>query len=384
MKGEEKIYVEVRRMRHLNDFMVEIRKNMFVSKNDPDFLKKYAKYDPTNADILFQYAKELETKGQTIKAYEYFQKASEHGHYEAGKILEKTIKKTTYLAGTTAAIDQQKKKKDLLTPLLITLLLLCLLALGAMLFYFFSQFFYAERVNETTIYERNTTSAALLNEPTKAEELAFISVQSGIEYYQDKYGVYPSTLQSLVGEVPENALSVIPPSTSYEKTRSGFTLGMEGIKGHAKTADGLLSLVFYEKTNELGVLKGEELLLLYPVASGRNESPPNESMVTKRVVNPNGGDGVYGTRGFQLTDNFAIHGTDDPSSIGKNVSDGCLRMKNEEMERLYPYIPLGTPFYVETKQMPLQPSLKFLPPFPGLPANLEKESTPTMTYTWKK
>lgn len=369
-------------MDRLKDDLVEIRKNIFVSKNDPDFLKKYAKYNPTNPDILFQYAKELESKGDTVKAYEYFTKAAQYGHYQASKIVEKTAKSTAYIAGTTA-IKQKTNKKDVLTPILIILLVLLLLALGTLIVYVMSHYLNIERTNQTSIYEKNTTSVVATNQPTKAEELAFVSLQSGIEYYQDKNGVYPHSLSSLVEETPENVLSVIPPTATYKQTSSGFQLGIEGIQGHAKTADGLLSLVFFEKSNELGVVKGEELLLLYPVASGKNGPPPKESVVTKRVVNPNGGDSVYGTRGLQLTDNYAIHGTNDPTSIGESVSNGCLRMNNEDVERLYPYIPLGTPFYVESDELPGTPSITFLPPFPGLPKDLEHESTPNTTYTWK-
>ena len=38
--------------------------------------------------------------------------------------------------------------------------------------------------------------------------------------------------------------------------------------------------------------------------------------------NFNGGDAVIG-----------IHGTDDPSSIGKDISHGCIRMNNADITR---------------------------------------------------
>ena len=45
-----------------------------------------------------------------------------------------------------------------------------------------------------------------------------------------------------------------------------------------------------------------------------------------------GGDGVIG-----------IHGTNDPSSIGQDVSHGCIRLQNADIERLVRFLPLGTP-----------------------------------------
>ncbi|OVE75357.1 hypothetical protein BVX97_04590 [bacterium E08(2017)] len=39
---------------------------------------------------------------------------------------------------------------------------------------------------------------------------------------------------------------------------------------------------------------------------------------------------------------YGIHGTWEPQSIGKAESAGCVRMRNEEVEELYTYLPNGT------------------------------------------
>jgi lipoprotein-anchoring transpeptidase ErfK/SrfK len=44
--------------------------------------------------------------------------------------------------------------------------------------------------------------------------------------------------------------------------------------------------------------------------------------------------------------NYAIHGTNDPSSIGRFVSHGCIRMFNEDIIDLYNRVPVGTPVVV--------------------------------------
>ena len=42
---------------------------------------------------------------------------------------------------------------------------------------------------------------------------------------------------------------------------------------------------------------------------------------------------------------IAIHGTNDPSGIGKDVSHGCVRVLNEVIEQVSK-LPLGTPVYI--------------------------------------
>jgi len=40
--------------------------------------------------------------------------------------------------------------------------------------------------------------------------------------------------------------------------------------------------------------------------------------------------------------NYAIHGTNDPGSIGRFVSHGCIRMFNEDILDLYRRTSVGT------------------------------------------
>ncbi len=40
---------------------------------------------------------------------------------------------------------------------------------------------------------------------------------------------------------------------------------------------------------------------------------------------------------------YGIHGTNDDSTVGKNWSNGCIRMHNREVELLYYLVPAGTP-----------------------------------------
>ena len=56
--------------------------------------------------------------------------------------------------------------------------------------------------------------------------------------------------------------------------------------------------------------------------------------------NPLGARALYLYKGKRDT-YFRIHGTTQPSSIGRSVSNGCIRMLNEHVKDLYERVPLG-------------------------------------------
>jgi lipoprotein-anchoring transpeptidase ErfK/SrfK len=62
---------------------------------------------------------------------------------------------------------------------------------------------------------------------------------------------------------------------------------------------------------------------------------------------PGGPENPLGARALYLHSNgedtmFRIHGTNDPSSIGKAMSSGCIRMLNEDVADLFMRVPVGT------------------------------------------
>ncbi len=56
--------------------------------------------------------------------------------------------------------------------------------------------------------------------------------------------------------------------------------------------------------------------------------------------------GVLGTRRLYLGDGYGIHGTDHPETIGRAASHGCVRLRNEDIEKLYDMVPVGTPVFI--------------------------------------
>jgi lipoprotein-anchoring transpeptidase ErfK/SrfK len=75
-------------------------------------------------------------------------------------------------------------------------------------------------------------------------------------------------------------------------------------------------------------------------------TPPPE-MLLRRPDLPRHMDGgpenPLGARALYLGSSmYRIHGTNEPWTIGQNVSSGCIRMMNEDVEDLYERIKVGT------------------------------------------
>ena len=61
------------------------------------------------------------------------------------------------------------------------------------------------------------------------------------------------------------------------------------------------------------------------------------------VMMPGGPNNPLGARALYLGNSlYRIHGTSEPHTIGRAVSSGCIRMKNEDVEDLYERVDLGT------------------------------------------
>lgn len=87
---------------------------------------------------------------------------------------------------------------------------------------------------------------------------------------------------------------------------------------------------------------GEKLVKSYPVGIGRilKKTPQGEFLIVNKVPNPGG---PYGAMWMGLSKkHYGIHGTNRPSSIGKRVSRGCIRMYNKDVLELAKLVPLGT------------------------------------------
>lgn len=109
-------------------------------------------------------------------------------------------------------------------------------------------------------------------------------------------------------------------------------------------------------TGDGGVVRvrGSEVVKHYP--DGREipltATDGREIVVNGNIVVPPFGTnqrrykGVLGTRRLVLGDGYGIHGTNLPASIGRSVSHGCVRLRNEDIEKLFDLVAVGTPVYI--------------------------------------
>lgn len=118
---------------------------------------------------------------------------------------------------------------------------------------------------------------------------------------------------------------------------------------------GRLTVVVDKSQNTLTLLSDGELIKTYPVSTGADNITPvgTFKIVTKlqkpawtregRVIPYGDPQNILGTRwmGFDIP-GYGIHGTTDATNIGKQVTAGCMRMRNEDVEELYDLLPVNT------------------------------------------
>lgn len=94
--------------------------------------------------------------------------------------------------------------------------------------------------------------------------------------------------------------------------------------------------------HQLKLFNGNQLIKAYPIAVGKMLSPTPTGTYTIINKQPNPG-GPFGVLWMGLSKpHYGIHGTNNPSSIGKYISHGCIRMFNRDVLDLSSRVPIGT------------------------------------------
>jgi lipoprotein-anchoring transpeptidase ErfK/SrfK len=92
----------------------------------------------------------------------------------------------------------------------------------------------------------------------------------------------------------------------------------------------------------LYLLDGDRVVRGFPVGIGRmvTRTPTGEFKIVNKQMNPGG---PFGVMWMGLSKpHYGIHGTNDPSSIGRVVSHGCIRMLNQDVLTLSSLVPINT------------------------------------------
>ncbi|TKH43228.1 hypothetical protein C1I60_17095 [Paenibacillus terrae] len=107
------------------------------------------------------------------------------------------------------------------------------------------------------------------------------------------------------------------------------------------------SIVVSLSDRRLYLKDGDQTVLSYPVGIGKiaTQTPHGQFTIINKQPNPGGPFGVF-WMGLSKP-HYGIHGTNEPWSIGKLVSHGCIRMQNKDVLELQEKVSIGTPVTIQ-------------------------------------
>jgi lipoprotein-anchoring transpeptidase ErfK/SrfK len=224
--------------------------------------------------------------------------------------------------------------------------------------------------------------------PEQQAELKFLGYRNMLEKLAERYHTTPQTIvalngpQKLIGEGQMLRLpNVVPASRAYEGTPGNGGEVMATLNVEARQPEGDYVVVdksegvlkVYRGTppgGDKGEAKGKsaaqseaggsapQLVAAFPVTMGSKEYPLpigrwkattyaflppfnyqpkilNNPKTDKEVQLPPGPNGPVGVAWLDLTkEHYGIHGTNEPQTIGRAESSGCIRMTNWDVLRL--------------------------------------------------
>ncbi|WP_051250757.1 L,D-transpeptidase [Paenibacillus harenae] len=261
------------------------------------------------------------------------------------------------------------------------------------------------------------SAASMLYEKWASRQETHWTLSSAIYHYERKYKKWPEKLDDLIRPYPHNVLAgerngmremfadvlnklrndlkptngkgvsgtdVQPDQPSDGDETDSMTsirsiVGTNGILDQEWSKP--LEIIVDKAAHRLAVVQGNIIVRSYTVGLGGDETPEGSFYISEKVRNPNGrDDGVFGSRGMTLSNTlYAIHGTDDPASVGKDKSLGCVRMNKDDVEELFDLVPLGTIVHIKNGTLPSksqQPAERFkLEP-------RQNETNPAKIYEW--
>ena len=146
-------------------------------------------------------------------------------------------------------------------------------------------------------------------------------------------------------------------STTIELIKKANNLSSDVIRPRQKLKVNKVpfSILIDKSQNILLLKRGQEVVKTYIVSTGKNNSTPvgvfkivnklkNPTWFKTGAVIPSGNpENILGTRWLGLSiAGYGIHGTNNNKDLGKQISSGCIRMRNSDVEELYTLIPVGT------------------------------------------
>jgi hypothetical protein len=245
----------------------------------------------------------------------------------------------------------------------------------------------------------------------QAEQEQDLVLRSALAAYRQRHGAGPAEPGALAAGYPNNWLPGLTPfmrerfaaltntGAAGQPVRGGGPEGAAAEPPAEEPAGGEmpapatfapvpeladpLRIVVDLTSHRLAVVSGQAIIRNYRIGIGAKATPTPEGefVITEKVKNPNGrSDGDFGSRGMTLSDTlYAIHGTNEPDSIDKDESLGCIRMLKEDVEELFDMVTFGTKVSIGKGGLPKQ-EIKPAKPF-QLPGESD-ETNPKKRYRW--
>jgi lipoprotein-anchoring transpeptidase ErfK/SrfK len=224
----------------------------------------------------------------------------------------------------------------------------------------------AEDTSTTTTSEPTTTTTA----PEPEARVAHAN-ETSIDVY-DGEDAATAARQLVSGvDTSEEAIPVVFLVKTYDADADRIEVYLpiepSGSVGWVEASDVAVTQVAYRievhlSDHRLQLFEDDEVLVDEPVGVGDEHRPePGGVYYLRELLQPPEPDGPYGAYAYGLSgfptvragvDDgtvVGIHGTDDPDSVGDDVSDGSIVLSNEVITRMHEEIglPLGTPVEVE-------------------------------------
>lgn len=153
------------------------------------------------------------------------------------------------------------------------------------------------------------------------------------------------------------------------------------------TAVAKREIVVSLKDRKLALVEDGQVKKVYTVAVGKpsTPSPVGTFTIERRVANPTyhhngktvlaGPGNPVGTRWVGLSKHgYGIHGTNEPQSIGKAASHGCIRMAKADLEEFYALVAEGDTVELVGERNEETAQLFGTAPTPAAPAALEAQT----------
>jgi lipoprotein-anchoring transpeptidase ErfK/SrfK len=150
-----------------------------------------------------------------------------------------------------------------------------------------------------------------------------------------------------------NGMSKLAATASMAAVLGMQAMGQQAAPAQTATVANRVIVVSLED-RKLALVEDGQVKKVYTVAVGKptTPSPSGTFTIARRVKNPTyshdgktvlpGPGNPVGTRWMGLSvKGYGIHGTNEPRSIGKAASHGCIRMAKKDLEEMYELVNVG-------------------------------------------